>query len=315
MYPSVNLQQMPRSVPYSDVGVRECFQSRERFKLISIDYASLELCCVAQQTYNVYGKSNMLDKLNYGKEPVDLHSMTGAMLLSIDSGKEVPYEWFVKHKKNPNVKKYRTLAKPINLGYPGGIGPATMRQTAFDTYGVRISEEEAVNLRKLFYREYPELNAFLRRDIKQLRTGENIQWKNKSTGKVSEMPEFAYKAGSVLRRGCSLTAAANGFLMQSLAAAGAKAAIDRIGLDFAKRDDVHILGFIHDEILFEVKEDIAEDMMSVLSEYMIDAMQEYLPDVRVTVEADLMDVWSKEGGEVSGLYWKNPKEDKLYTKS
>lgn len=127
LYPSVNIQQMPREVKGVTWDVRNCFVPREGYQFVSIDYNGLELSATANQLKQVFGASKMQDTINSGSEPVDMHSKFAARLMSISSGREVSYEEFVRNKGQAEYKRFRQLAKPINLGFPGGIGYDTMR--------------------------------------------------------------------------------------------------------------------------------------------------------------------------------------------
>ena len=68
-----NVQQLPRKG-----GVRECFVPRKGYVYIGADYSTLELCCLAQVTYTLFGESAMREAINSGQ---DLHMVTGASIL------------------------------------------------------------------------------------------------------------------------------------------------------------------------------------------------------------------------------------------
>jgi len=126
-FASVNIQQMPRGVDGVRHDVRNCFVPRLGYKLVSIDYNGLELASTAHQLSMVSSDPAMQRMINSGNEPVDMHSMFAARLKSIKDGRDVSYEEFVAHKKESGYKEFRQLAKPINLGFPGGIGYDNMR--------------------------------------------------------------------------------------------------------------------------------------------------------------------------------------------
>lgn len=126
-YHSVNIQQMPRTVEGVSYDIRNCFKARPGYQIVSIDYNGLELASTAHQLSMVTGLDNMKRLVNSGSEPIDMHSMFACKLKSIKDKRDVKYEEFVANKKKPGYKEYRQLAKPINLGFPGGIGYDTMR--------------------------------------------------------------------------------------------------------------------------------------------------------------------------------------------
>ena len=299
LLPAVNMQNLPRSG-----GVREALIARSGYVLCSIDYGSLELVCTAQQLYNVYGKSSMMEALNKGDAPVDMHSILGAYLMGNSLGSTVSYEEFVKNKKNPEYKNYRQLAKPINLGYPGGIGPKRMIVMAKDMYDVDLDYTYAVQLKTTFLSLYPELDLFLNRDASMLKTGQKIVYKA-GTPEEKKAPEYSYIVNGVKRAGCTYNAACNGFLMQTPAAIGTKRMLWRAGQAIINNESIYLLAFIHDELLLEIKDDEnLENNVEKMSYIMIDAMKEILPDVRVSVEADVGPIWKKDGMGWSKTYWR-----------
>jgi DNA polymerase I-like protein with 3'-5' exonuclease and polymerase domains len=256
LYPSTNIQNQPRFP-----GIRELFIPREGKVFVSIDYSNLELCSAAQVFYEEFGESLLRDAINEGDEPADLHTRLGKILAKLDEHKQ-------------DDKYYRTLAKPINLGYPGGIGAAKISEIATNQYDVELSVEKAKELRKVFFKEYPEIQRYLH----QYSYGQR-----KSNGK------FYYETNGRFRNNCTYTAFCNGKAMQSLAADGAKLAIWE-----CFKEDMPMVAFIHDEIIFEFDKGDEESILKAM-DIMLDSMKQVIPDVRLTVEAQVMDKWTKEG--------------------
>lgn len=334
LFPSMNVQQMPREVPNVSYDVRNCFVPRPGFKILSIDYGGLELCSTAHQLYKLYGRSCMRETINSGESPVDMHSKLAARL------QNVSYEYFVENKSK--YKDARQMAKPINLGFPGGIGYDTMRKimwqsgikTKFqilhkdtkkrnlvtlmwklgepDIRIARISkkeyalvQDELVYLKKEFFGLYPELERFLKKTHERFLTGEK-KWMKNEYDEWEEEEMYSYKVYGFERDWCTYTALCNGFLMQSPSAMGAKKAVNHIVRKYIDHPDIRPIAFIHDEILFEIREyrmDLAEDAAHI----MIDEMQSVLSSVRITVEASMSDQWQKADGFWTKKYWKDPK--------
>lgn len=343
-YPSVNIQQMPRTIKNVKWDVRNCFIPREGFKLCSIDYAGLELSSTAHQLRQVFRHSSMLDTINSGDAPVDMHSKLACRIMSIATKQNISYAQFVAHKKEPEYAHYRKLSKPINLGFPGGIGYDTMRHLLYregiktkynvlythqkeafvfnlwvlmikdgydnirvariSKYEFALVQDELITFKNELYGLYPELKTFLKLEHEKHLTGETKKMKN-DFGEWEEEPMYKYNIHGFKRDYCTYTAFCNGFLMQTPAAIGAKRATVNIVEKYLEHHDMRPLAFIHDEIVFEVKPDkldIIEDVATLL----IDGMQSVLKDVRITVEAELMDYWTKAGGTWSKTYWKDP---------
>lgn len=340
IFPSVNIQQMPRGLDGVTWDIRNCYVPRPGYKICSIDYSGLELCSTANQLYKTLGWSKMLDKLNSGTKPTDMHSAFAAQV------KGCTYEEFIANKKQDEYTKIRQLCKPINLGFPGGIGYDTMRslmlrdgivtkfrvlaeyqterrakQVLFqlrdhvDNLRIKrteknkyaIVEDELVGLKKHLFALYPCLENFLTSYHNKLLTGETKRICNEF-GEWEDEPMYKFEIDGFKRDYCTYTEVCNGYLMQSPSAIGAKKAMCHIIEKYYWSEQVHPLAFIHDEIVFEVKDDehaimFVEDIADIL----ISEMQTVLPDVRIAVEAELMDYWMKAGGYWGKAYWKDAK--------
>lgn len=268
-YPSANGQNI-------DPRVRPAYVPRPGYVLCSTDYSTLELVTTAQVTYNLFGKSVHRDKINAG---YDLHAYLGSqMALRFDpwfrrESKDVKddpdyiYELFHGLKKEPDRKEfyghYRKFAKPIGLGFPGGLGPNTVINTAKKTYDVDI-----IAIAKERFKEAPQefdltdgtvrywaqklygwdkdeirwtprlLGVSMAKRLKELWLDTypemvdyfdrlNSQRPRKSWGDDDDTPEeFTYTTPlGMVRAGCNYTSAANGECMQSPAAEGFKTAV------------------------------------------------------------------------------------------
>ena len=351
-YPSLNMQQMPRGLTGVTWDIRNCFVPREGFKIVSIDYAGLELCAAANQLYKIFGQSNMRDFLNSGDEPQDSHSNYAARLRTI-AGKPTSYEEMKANKKKDGYKEYRQYAKPQNLGYPGGIGIDSMdylcaregikvkkeiihkskdekqidrlvynykfkypsiRKKRLDRETWALEVNELVLLKKEYLELYPELGKFLREEHGHHTTGEKLRTKN-DFGEWEWEDAYTYDVGGFKRNYCTYTAFCNGSLMQTPSAIGAKKMANAIIKEYFNHPDMNPLAFIHDEILFEVREnDNMYKIIDDIAQTMLEEMADILPNVRISVEAELMDYWMKAGGSWSKQYWIDPYKEYIRSK-
>ena len=350
IYPSVNIQQMPRKVEGVTWDIRNCFVPTKGFKIVSIDYSGLELASAAHQLFLTFGHSKMRNLLNSGDKPADMHSMLAANIMSRKKRTIVSYEDFLKNKKEKEYAEFRQLCKAINLGFPGGIGYDTMRHillqngirtkyhilekapTKYHLWSnyrslraegedVRIERtnkfeyalvyDELVGLKEELFKTYPELALFLRETHKKALTGKVKKIKNEFD-EWEEEPMYRYKVGDFYRSDCVYTAFCNGFLMQTPSAVGATNMAYECIRRYLNHAQVRPLAFIHDEMVLEIRDD--QDLkghVKDISELMIDKMQESLNSVRISVEAEVMPYWMKSGGDYSVTYWKNPGEKQL----
>lgn len=147
LYPSGNGQQV-------DPRVRPCFVPRPGYLLCSCDYQTLELVTTAQVTYDLFGRSVHRDKIN---AKYDLHAYLGSQLaLHLDrefgefcrgQDADTVYRTFLECKAkdageqaNGFYRNWRKFAKPVGLGFPGGLGPQKIVTMARRNYDVDLED-------------------------------------------------------------------------------------------------------------------------------------------------------------------------------
>lgn len=300
LYPSANGQNL-------DPRIRGCYTASPGMVLVSCDYSSLELVTLAQKTFDLFGKSTLRELINDGGDP---HAFLGSQLayhldntfrqICIDveaTSKREIYEAFLECKSSESeevrefFRHYRTFAKPVGLGYPGGLGPETFCKLAKTMYGIVVDEEMAIQLREIWLDTYPEMSLY-------------FDWINSSCVDQRNEELYCYSTPlGMIRRGATYCAAANGAALQSPAAEGTKIAI----FDIARRcydedGDMHgcyPVAFIHDELMVEIPEDdhMHENALKI-QETMVRSMEVVIPDVRVQAEPCLMRRWNKKAEPV-----------------
>jgi len=316
LFASTNIQNVPNEIQAEKQGFdpRRCYRPRPGRVFFDSDYTALELACVGQVTYNLFGHSVHLDLYNAGW---DLHAFLGSQIAIRDEAdgfvrdftselrgegalddREIVYRTFLKCKKAEDAdaraffKHYRSAAKPVGLGFPGGLGPATMVGYARSTFGVEMTEEVARNFKYMWLDVYPEMVDY-------------FEWVN---GQVDPHNQkggeslYVYQTPlGMTRRGCSFCAASNGMCMQSPGAEGFKTAVVQVMQEAYCDPDSVIYGIrpiaaVHDQIIGETTEDEStwhEQVMRV-REIMCESMQMVLPDVKMrSDEALLTRVWTK----------------------
>jgi hypothetical protein len=141
------------------LGVRECFTPRPGWVFVDVDYPSLELRTLAQLCYEWLGRSTLGDL--YNRDPdADPHAMMAALILG------TTYE-DIKARiaaRDPAAIDARSLAKPANFGFAGGLGPQKFVDYAWRGYGIRLgnTEDEAIRkaawLKEVWEATWPEMN-------------------------------------------------------------------------------------------------------------------------------------------------------------
>jgi len=262
--------------------VREVFAARPGYVYIDADYSQAELCALAQVTWEMFGHSAMREVIVAGK---DLHVWIACLLL------DIPYEegWRRHEAKDPKFKDYRTLAKALNFGLPGGLGPKKFVQFALDTYGVVLTIERARELKELWLEAFPEVRRM-------------FAWVNGHLqGAASSFTLEQLRSGR--RRGGCGYCDGNNSLFQGLTADGAKAALRLVTNECYRVPTSPLYGsrvvaFIYDEILLETPEDRVGPAGERLHELMVEGMKWATPDVPVVATMEAMYHWTKNAKEV-----------------
>lgn len=130
--------------------IRECFPAPPGKLVLSCDYSQGELKVVAC----VAPEKTMLQAYEDG---LDLHAVTGAKLAQVD------LQEFLSWKDNPEKEladlfdKNRGNAKPANFGLLYGMGVEGFQAYAWANYGIKLTYEEAEQMRNAFFELYPGL--------------------------------------------------------------------------------------------------------------------------------------------------------------
>jgi DNA polymerase I-like protein with 3'-5' exonuclease and polymerase domains len=306
-YPSMNAQNLPRSM-----DIRPAFRAGPGKVLIVIDYGQLELCSIAQFSYRTFGISDLRDKINEGR---DMHSDLACDTLGIS------YEEFMERRSNGDKKilRARQQHKPVTLGVFGGQGHKRIQEeiNKYLPKNKHITEEDAKHLKQVAIGRYREAKLFFGEGHGFERVPGFIDSLHNGNTKYNEEKNrdedlFAFEVNGRYHNNRTYCATANGITMQSLSADGAKAAVCKVGeaslLEGNILSGCQMKAFIHDEIIIEVpNDDKIEERMDYMASLMIEAMHKVMPDMRITVEASVMDRWLKNGPFImEKKIWRDP---------
>jgi DNA polymerase I len=258
-----NLQQIVR-----DSGYRHCFIARPKHKIITVDYS--------QQELRLAGAITKEDNfINAFKNDVDLHTLTASILF------DIPIE------KVGKDSKERQTAKTFNFAVLYGT-------TEFGlAYNFQIKVDEAVKMLEKFYSGYPRLASFksaveneiYRRGYSSTPLGRK-RFFNK-TSFFSSSQERLREMASVKRQGFNQ-------IIQGAGADITKLALVKIFEENPFGEKLNILMVVHDEIVCEVAEDIAEEAAQFIADCMIAVEQPFLGEIPAAVgKPSIEDFWSK----------------------
>lgn len=137
---AINAQNVPR-----DPRVRSVFVPSEGYVFLKFDYRMAELVALSGAIRHQFGWiSQMHTDLSHDR---DLHRLVAAA--------------FTGKPESAVTDEERRKAKAINFGKPGGLGIHALRLLAATSYGVEMSEDDAVAASQAWMTKFPEMGDFL----------------------------------------------------------------------------------------------------------------------------------------------------------
>lgn len=248
-----NLQQIP-NIP----EVRACFSAPPGRKLIVADYSQIELCILAELSRD----PKLLDAFH---QDVDLHRATASFMFN------VPIDQV--------TKDQRAVAKVINYGLMYGMGAAGLAAQ------LHTSVNEAERLTNRYFEIYRGVARWLRAAadtavaVGHSRTPRGRLWNFRFD------PHDREQVATVQRLGKNAP-------IQGCQADMLKRAM-RLVYDALKRYDAHIVNSIHDELVIEVDQAVAQEVAELVYDRMIAAAQEFISAIPVHVDVHIGNDWTK----------------------
>jgi DNA polymerase-1 len=232
---SPNLQNIPVKTDLAN-DLRKAFVCDENYFLVSVDYSQIDLVVLAHLSRDI----NMCRAFLNGQ---DIHSWTASQIFG----------------KGESLisKKERDIAKRINFGLVYGISPYGLSQD------LDISIEEAKTMIEIYFKNYPQLKDYLDSIIKQAKDSGFVKT---ILGRKRYVPELNSKNVQLQKFGERI--AYNTPIQGSSADIIKKAMVDLYNYFENKTDEVKILLQIHDEILFEIREDVLEKNLRIIKQKM-----------------------------------------------
>lgn len=164
-----------QNIPSHNKDIRKMFVASPGYVLMSSDYSQQEPSCMASFCKEM-GYNKLYDvRLNGG----DLYSAVASACYK--RAYEDCTEFNADGSKNPEGKKYRTLAKPVLLGILYGRGDKSVAE------GMGITLEEAKQLKANLFKKYPEIMIFER---KSLEMGEDLGYVTTICGRKRRLPDL-----------------------------------------------------------------------------------------------------------------------------
>jgi len=238
-----------------DKQFRSCFVAEKGYKLVICDWAQIELRLAAQLV-------NIPQMRKAFVEDIDLHTMTASLI----------------YKKNVEdvTSDERHDGKTLNFALLYGMGYRKYKTYAAQS-GKIISLSEAKVAHAAFHAAYPVLRSWHQSRSDLIRDG------------------WAYIRTACGRRrllsydDATMMASAN-TLIQGSGADILKIAISK--LDEHLNDEVRLVACVHDELVLEVKEDVADKYKVILEQSMVTAAETVLSEVPAKADANVGNSWA-----------------------
>lgn len=284
--------------------VRSMVIARDGYLLVNRDYSGIEMATLAQCQVIHFGYEVTLARVlndttvreldlvdDKGRrvtaEGTDAHLFVAVFAHPILHGETLSYDELLFALESSKLKKKRgipltplerrvnetrKMCKVINFGFLGGMGAATFVQYVWQRMRVRITVEDAKQLKAAWYAAFPEMPDWFRF------IGDQVE---------QDIPVVQLGSGRV-RGGCTFTQNAN-TRFQGLAADGALNAMFLIWRACLTDPTSPLYGcfplvFEHDAFLVEVVADRAKEADDELARLMVEGMRALVPDVQVKTE-------------------------------
>ena len=261
-----NLQNIPTR---SKIGreIRTAFTSAKGYELISADYSQIELRIVASLAKD----KKMLEIFREGK---DIHTATAAAINEI-SESEV-------------TKAMRNGAKEVNFGILYGMG----------SYGLAsrtgISNEQAKEFIEKYFEEFEGVKKYIDETLILAKKNGYVET---FFGRRRYIPELSASNFQVRNSGERM---AVNMPIQGTAADMLKIAMVEIDKRLEKQfsdGDVKMVLQVHDELIFEVKNDLVDKVINVVSEVMQN-VQHFDHNIKMLAPLEIHTCHSKNWGEL-----------------
>jgi len=249
-----NLQNIPAR---GELGrqIKNCFVARQNWTLLICDYSQIELRLAAHLSQD----SAMLEIF---RQNIDFHTATAQRVYGVDP-KEV-------------TKEMRSFAKTINFGILYGMGATSLAQN------LKIKRAEAQVFLDKYRQAYPELNDYME-SLKQF--ARKHGYAQTEYGRIRDLSNIDIRNP---RNQALLDRIAVNMPIQGLQADIIKLAMIKIDEYLREKQDIYMILQVHDELVFEVKEDKAEQYKTKILEIMESVYRATIP---IIVEAIVKDYW------------------------
>ncbi len=252
-----NLQNIPARTEEGK-RIRKAFVAPKGYKLISADYSQIELRVLA----HLSGDKTLIEAFKNGE---DIHSRTACHLFGVE---------------RENVSdELRAKAKAINFGIIYGKKEYSLSQE------LGITPKEAKMFIESYFEKMPSVKEFIENTIENAKKDGFVKT---MFGRIRYVPEFKSNNFNVRQHGERI---AINTVIQGTAADIIKIAMIRISERLKEENiDAKMIMQVHDELIFEVREESLERIEKIVKEEMENAVQLNVP---LTVNISTGNNWAE----------------------
>ena len=251
-----NLQNIPIK---TDLGqlLRTAFVARDGYKLVSVDYSQIDLRCVA----HVSNDKKLIEAFYRGD---DIHKLTAAEINKVTLSQV--------------TEKMRSSAKALNFGIIYGMGAYGFSQSA------GISREEAQKFIDTYMENFSDVAKYMKDTREFARKNGYVETLLGRRRNIPEINSPNMQVASGAQR------MAINMPIQGLAADIMKIAMIKVANEYKNNQDVKMILQIHDEIILEVKQEIATEVSRKIKELLESA---YSLSVPLVADVKIGDNWGE----------------------
>ena len=249
-----NLQNIPIRTPLGR-EIRRAFTADPGNVLISADYSQIEFRVLA----HLSEEPALVDAF---REGVDFHERTAVKIFGADSGRD-------KH-------ELRSIAKMVNYALLYGKGAFTLAKD------IGVSQQAAQEFIEAYFAGFPRVRAFIDRTLEDARVTGVVKT---LYGRRRLVPELTSR--DFQRRAAAEREAVN-MPIQGTAADILKRAMIDVHAALASQPDARMILTVHDELLFEVPKERADELAALVRDRMQSAAVLKVP---LTVDVGIGENW------------------------
>jgi DNA polymerase-1 len=235
-----NLQNIPVKTD-EGIKIRRGFISDSGNTLLAIDYSQIELRVLAELS----GDENLIQAYSDG---IDLHDLTAKKILEIEDDGEV-------------TRSQRTMAKIVNFSIIYGKTPFGLAKE------LSITQKDAKEYIKKYFEQYPRVKELEEKIIKEAQENGYVKT---YFGRKRSIEGINSKNNNIKKQADRM---AVNTVIQGTAADILKKVMIEIDKKICDKEDIKMNLQVHDELIFEVKDNKVEEYANIIKNIMENSIE------------------------------------------